>query len=135
MAAGIGVLFLVAGLAVMTTAPLSGLLTALSGVALVLATTASGLLTRRVSVFRRAPGGAGVALGLLAVLAFVGALVAGPKPAPRAVAVLPTATSAPQAPPTAPPTTVPTAPPTTVPTAAPPTATIAPPTAVPVAIT
>jgi hypothetical protein len=145
--ATVGLLILLTGLLLLITAPLMGLFAMLMGLALLLSAIVPGLITSRVPALRRVPGGASVALGLVAFLAFIGVVVTTPRTAPAAP---PTATVVARVPPAVAPTvapmTVPTAqavaqapvptpvPPTPVlptpvpPTPVPPTATAVPPT-------
>jgi len=126
--AAVGGLVLLGGLASLGSRPISGLFTALTGLALILATLVPGLVASRVPAFRYVPGGASVALGLVAFLAFMGAVATSGTPAPAAP---PTASVVAQTPPTV----VPTVQPTTVPTAQAvvqaPAPTLVPPTTVP----
>jgi hypothetical protein len=100
----VGVLLLLGGLILLTSKPLSGLFLALCGLALILATLFPGLVTRRVPALSYVPGGASVALGLVAFLALVGAVATGSTPTPNARA---TATVVAQGPPNVVSTTLP----------------------------
>jgi hypothetical protein len=94
-----GFLALMGGLASLISAPLYGLFSTITGVALILATLAPRFVASRVPTLKDVPGGAVTALGLVALLAFVGAVATRPIPAPE---VRPAATVAVQATPTEP---------------------------------
>jgi hypothetical protein len=105
----VGGLILLGGFVNLTSRPLNSLFFMLMGLALILAMLAPGLIAHRVPALRYVPGGAGVALGLIAFLAFVGAVATSPTPPPG---TRPTATAVAQAAPTGVPTTLPTVAPT-----------------------